>query len=245
VLRALLAALALVAAPAVPSAPGPPDLRVAGVTLTREVPRRGLAQFSVTIHNDGASTATSVRVTIEPRSVRTDAVPGTCSGDPIVCSIGSIPPGGRVDLSLAARAPQPGDLTIAVVASAAEADDDRSDNRVELRAAVSPCTAFGVAGHDRLVGRLGADHLCGRAGNDVIDGRAGPDVLEGGAGNDRITGGAGRDLLLGGGGRDRLLALDHGRDAVDCGAGSDVAHVDATDLTRRCERVVRRGRVPR
>ena len=243
--RALALALVLGAAPVTAGATAQPDLRVSGATLTAEVPRRGLAQFAVTIENEGAAAATSVQVGIGPPGVGTGAVPGTCVPRPVVCSIGSIPGGGRVEFTLAVRAQRPGTIAVSVGVSAAELDADTGDDALELAASVSPCTAFGVAGHDRLIGGRDRDHLCGRGGNDVVDGRAGPDLLDGGAGNDRITGGAGRDLIRAGSGHDLIAARDGGRDVVDCGPGRDVAAVDDGDTSRNCERVVRprlRGR---
>ena len=53
---------------------------------------------------------------------------------------------------------------------------------------------WGLAGNDRLEGRLGNDTLFGGAGNDLLYGGDGDDVLVGGAGADRLEGGLGRDL---------------------------------------------------
>ncbi len=54
--------------------------------------------------------------------------------------------------------------------------------------------AWGLAGNDRMDGRLGADTLFGGFGNDTLYGGDGDDLLVGGAGSDRLEGGLGRDV---------------------------------------------------
>jgi hypothetical protein len=97
------------------------------------------------------------------------------------------------------------------------------------------------AGNDRAYGRNGNDRLYGQKGNDRLYGQKGNDLVVGGPGNDRLTGGPGRDVHLGGPGNDRILARDGARDVVRCGAGRDVAVVDALDRVAGCERVLRSG----
>ncbi len=102
---------------------------------------------------------------------------------------------------------------------------------------------FGMDGNDSLTGGPGNDQLHGGAGNDGLSGLGGDDSLYGSSGRDVLIGGAGLDRLHGGGGTDTLRAADGtGGELVNCGAGIDVAYVDASDLVRNCERIVRRDR---
>ena len=64
--------------------------------------------------------------------------------------------------------------------------------------------------------------------------------MNGGTGNDSITGGPGSDHILGGPGNDTIFAIDHTRDAIDCGPGHDVVHADKIDIVKNCE-VIRRS----
>lgn len=91
-------------------------------------------------------------------------------------------------------------------------------------------TVNGGPGNEKLRGTNGPDQIDGNGGNDRIHGRAG---------DDRLIGGPGRDVLRGGAGRDSIDARDGTRDLVVCGAGRDVARVDARDRVRGCERVIR------
>jgi hypothetical protein len=103
----------------------------------------------------------------------------------------------------------------------------------------------GGAGPDRLVGGKGTDVLRGLRGADVLIGGAGADVLIGGKGPDVLRGGPGRDSFnmrdgveLPAPGRDRIHARDGGQDEINCGAGRDLAIVDAAeDGIYDCERV--------
>ena len=114
---------------------------------------------------------------------------------------------------------------------------------------------FGLAGGDRLLGLVGSDCLVGGPGRDRLAGGDGPDELDGGKsadrlhgghGRDKVRGGQGADILTGGTGKDRLVAgpgddtihaLDGKADVVRCGAGDDIAVVDAEDQVSGCEDV--------
>lgn len=85
------------------------------------------------------------------------------------------------------------------------------------------CTHRGGAGPDELVGSRGYDILCGRGG---------PDSL---------TPGSGPDWVYAGAGRDTVRTRDGRRDRVDCGAGRDVAWVDALDLVGETCEIIRRA----
>jgi hypothetical protein len=89
---------------------------------------------------------------------------------------------------------------------------------------------------DRITGTKGADVLRGSAGPDLLLGRAGRDRLIGGRGKDTLRGGPGRDEFnmragaeLQGRGADRIDARDGAPDEINCGAGRDLAIVDAIE----------------
>ena len=94
---------------------------------------------------------------------------------------------------------------------------------------------YGGGGDDRLSGGAGNDSAYGQDGNDSLNGGDGNDDLAGGAGDDEIygmggddhvIGNAGFDRLFGNDGDDNLYANNNDRDALDGGAGYDVALVD-------------------
>lgn len=98
----------------------------------------------------------------------------------------------------------------------------------------------GWDGADRLYGRGGDDFLAG--GLERVGGTPGPwpDLLDGGPGNDELRDYAGPATLTGGSGDDLIDGQDrwdHAPDQIDCGAGVDVAHVDADDTVIGCETV--------
>jgi hypothetical protein len=88
------------------------------------------------------------------------------------------------------------------------------------------------------------EDIFGGPGNDDLRGNAGANTIDGGAGDDRLRGGGGRDSLFGGDGADRLDSRDGVADALDCGAGEDVALVDSRDSIASCEVVDRRAARP-
>jgi len=97
-------------------------------------------------------------------------------------------------------------------------------------------TSAGTSKADRLEGTERGDLLKGLGGNDVLVGGDGADVLVGGKGNDKLRGGPRRDgfnmrngVELAAPGNDRIYARDGGNDEINCGAGNDVAIVDATE----------------
>ena len=100
---------------------------------------------------------------------------------------------------------------------------------------------YGKAGDDSLHGRSGNDVVYGDRGNDTIKGGDGNDVEYGGEGNDVMWVGRGADAEYGGPGDDVLHALadDNQLDIVDCGAGHDVAWLNAAEkgkyVIRGCE----------
>jgi hypothetical protein len=111
-------------------------------------------------------------------------------------------------------------------------------------------TLFGLAGADLVIGGDdvdiakggdGDDRIFGRDGDDRLRGGEGRDTLSGGRGDDRIWGDAGRDRIDAAGGDDVIHASDGARDAIRCGAGTDLVVADLRDrVARGCERVLRR-----
>lgn len=75
----------------------------------------------------------------------------------------------------------------------------------------------------------------------TVNGGLGNDQLTGGSGPDVLRAGSGRNALRGGAGNDQLMARNGQTDyAIHCGAGTDVAVIDAVDPTPvGCETVTR------
>ncbi len=112
----------------------------------------------------------------------------------------------------------------------------------------------GGNGNDTLTGNAGSNTIVGvapagtagvtpgPAGNDTLDGAAGDDILLGAEGNDTITGGDGKDVVSAAAGDDKVFVRDTAIEAPSCGAGTDVATVDATDTPAPdCETVEKPG----
>ena len=80
--------------------------------------------------------------------------------------------------------------------------------------------------------------VAGGEGNDDLGTGSGNDVLAGGAGNDTLTGNSGVDEYFGETGDDTINARDGSAERISCGAGTDVADNDFTDIIAECERGV-------
>jgi hypothetical protein len=107
---------------------------------------------------------------------------------------------------------------------------------VAVAASALAATKPGGAGADRLRGTKSADVLRGRGGADILLGRQGDDVLIGGRGRDKLKGGPGHDgfnvrrgVEIPAPGRDVIRARDGKADEINCGAGRDLATVDAVE----------------
>ena len=75
---------------------------------------------------------------------------------------------------------------------------------------------------------------------DLLHGTSGGSKITSGSGADEVYGGSGLDVLLGGSGDDFIEAKDGVGDFVGCGAGHDVASVDAKDrVAPDCETIYR------
>ncbi len=90
----------------------------------------------------------------------------------------------------------------------------------------------GTSSADTLTGGGGDNSLLGRKGDDFLYGNSGIDVLTG-----SVTLGTDADTFSGGNDRDSIRAVDNLMDtSIECGAGNDIAFIDATPAER--------GRVP-
>ena len=96
-------------------------------------------------------------------------------------------------------------------------------------------TLIGTSGPDTISGRGAWDVVEGKRGSDELHGNAGPDEVYGGRGRDTVYGGPGRDQLGGDQGGDTIKAKDGQHDYILCGAGFDVAWMDARDAAQMCE----------
>jgi Ca2+-binding RTX toxin-like protein len=103
---------------------------------------------------------------------------------------------------------------------------------------------FGEDGNDTLIGGGDVDHvvpsLNGGMGRDVLSTEGGPVGEHGGPGADRLYGGADADVLNGDDGDDVIHSEgdNPGADEVDCGAGTDVAYLDAGEFGDNCETMI-------
>lgn len=87
-----------------------------------------------------------------------------------------------------------------------------------------------------IYGEGGPDALAGGRAMDYLDGGPGNDILTGAAGADQLYGGPGKDIFSGGPGRDEIDAIDRRPgEAIDCGAGRDLASMDLKDQDQNCE----------
>jgi hypothetical protein len=78
--------------------------------------------------------------------------------------------------------------------------------------------------------------VAGGDGNDNIATSGGNDVLAGGPGDDILRGNSGVDDYFGETGRDTIQARDGRAERISCGADTDVADNDFTDIIAECER---------
>ena len=116
------------------------------------------------------------------------------------------------------------------------------------------CLALAGAAIAVKQGGAGADVVHGTSRAETLKGRGGPDRLIGGPGDDVLLGGRGDDMIKGGSGYDSfnmkngvekpspgddlIKARDHNPDAINCGAGVDVAVVDGVeDGVYFCEKI--------
>ena len=77
--------------------------------------------------------------------------------------------------------------------------------------------------------------IAGGDGSDTLTGGNAADVLAGGDGNDILDGKAGVDDYFGEGDNDTIEARDGLAERISCGAGTDQARNDFTDIIAECE----------
>jgi uncharacterized repeat protein (TIGR01451 family) len=208
------------------------DLRVSKtVTPPKAVPG-GTLSYTVTVTNEGPSTATGVEVTetipsplvLVPASLADDP---SCAFDPasaeVACAVGSLGVGASFGLDFQVGVPDdalvPSNISNQASATAVTADPTPANNTGSAEAQLG-CDVVGSAGDDVLVGTGPGESICGLGGDDHLVGLGANDVLVGGEGNDILHGGSGDDTLRGGSGADRLYG-QAGADVLAGGAGDD------------------------
>jgi RTX calcium-binding nonapeptide repeat (4 copies) len=102
-----------------------------------------------------------------------------------------------------------------------------------------------------LFGAEDSDTVYGEEGDDIIDARlfdtlGSSDRSIGGEGTDLISADDDRnppskDVVDGGAGNDEIFAQDGNKDAINCGDGQDIAHIDGGGIgrVRNCESTLR------
>jgi Ca2+-binding RTX toxin-like protein len=93
-------------------------------------------------------------------------------------------------------------------------------------------TITGLAGDDRILGRLGRDVIRGDAGNDLLSGGGWIDRLYGGNGRDTLAGDGAGDLLFGGAGFDIASYVSAGRASVSVNLGAPQRNAGAAQADR-------------
>jgi uncharacterized repeat protein (TIGR01451 family) len=214
---------------------------VADLSITKKVVREGTGfRYTLTVKNNGPSTATGVVVTDDlPAGMTAGPVTSSnpafiCTDPPgsvdVRCAAPSLAPGATATFSYFANLPStatPGaTLTNTARVQASTPDPNTSNNVATAQATVPACqktgtNVIGTSGNDVLCGTSGPDNITGLSGDDIIFGFGGNDDLTGGSGNDVMFGGPGADRLTGGDGNDRLFGND-GNDELSGGGGSDL-----------------------
>jgi Putative metal-binding motif/RTX calcium-binding nonapeptide repeat (4 copies) len=112
------------------------------------------------------------------------------------------------------------------------ADDKLTDNGVAVPLAVDLGDGLDTFSANGVTVPLS---VAGGPGNDMITGGGGGDVLAGGDGNDTLDGKGGVDDYFGEGDNDTIEARDGNAERISCGAGTDLARNDFTDIIAECE----------
>ena len=201
----------------------------------RDVPR-----FVVTVGNDGNELANGGYTIATTRGVvDTPHGEGDCSGDvPVECGV-NLQPETSLAATYVVRDLKAGTLRLTIKAHLPK-DRAAWNDVATLVAKVLPCYDVGTTAADRMVGTNGNDRICALPGADHIYGGGGDDYIDAGNGNDWIYPGPGNDTVLARGGNDTIFARDGQRDWIDCGTEHDVVYADKQDVTRHCEKVLRR-----
>lgn len=83
---------------------------------------------------------------------------------------------------------------------------------------------------EEITGTSYTDVLTGNAGDNVLRGNGGVDQLNGLGGDDTLVASGGPSWLDGGDGNDQLQAKNGVKDQLSCGAGTDAATIDVTEV---------------
>jgi hypothetical protein len=208
------------------------------VTDRAEIGFRDAAFVTLTVRNDGTRTLRNLRVALSTTR-GTLQLPDDCTGR--VCPLATLEPGRIARLQVRATSKTAGGVRVdAAVSYDGGPDVFPRDDRATAGLDILPCDLVGSWAADRIDGTPRRDRICGRPGDDRIDAGAGNDDVDAGSGRDTVLAGRGRDAVLGGGGSDVIVVRDGERDVVDCGTETDTVVADRKDVTRACERVLRR-----
>lgn len=233
------------------SAPPAPLLRCADLELTvshgrTAVEAGGEEAFNISVKNLENETATGIRLEagapVGGSFLSASTTRGSCSLDAgaLSCSVGDLPVGEIMLVTVNTRATRLGLVASTARASARELDGNQANNVRILSFEALPCTMVALDAGDRLVGTKRADTLCGRAGQDSIFALAGNDTIDAGLGADRAYPGPGRDVVHLRAGADFADTRDGTRDTIDCGGERDLVLADRFDVVHRdCDYVAR------
>jgi hypothetical protein len=109
---------------------------------------------------------------------------------------------------------------------------------LQVTCPIAPSVSINLAGGNDTLTTQGVTHpllIAGGSGNDTLFGGSADDVLSGEGGNDVLNGGPGLDKYFGGDGDDIIEARDGIAELIACGAGTDQARNDFTDLLADCD----------
>jgi Tol biopolymer transport system component len=231
------------------SAAPSPLLRCADLELTvsqgrTAVEAGGEQSFNLSVKNLENETATGIRLQagapVGGSFLSVSTTRGSCSleGGALSCSVGDLPVGEIMLVTLNTRATSVGRVASTARASARELDGNQANNVRILSFEALPCTMVALDAGGRLAGTKRADTLCGRAGQDFIVALAGNDIVDAGLGADRVYPGPGRDVVHLRAGADFADTRDGTRDTIDCGGERDLVLADRFDaVARDCDMV--------
>ncbi|CCK27797.1 hypothetical protein BN159_3418 [Streptomyces davaonensis JCM 4913] len=191
------------------------------------------ATYTVTVTNNGSTTATGVSLTDTLTGpartvISATATQGTCT-TAVTCTLGSLAAGAQAVVTVVAEPRATGTLTQRATVTGTQSDPVGGNDTATITTTVNNargCTRIGTSGNDSITGTFGTDVICSLGGDDSVNAGGGNDTVHGGFGNDRLDGGSGNDTLNGGAGNDNLIG-NYGSDnlnTVDSVSGNDTAN---------------------
>jgi uncharacterized repeat protein (TIGR01451 family) len=190
--------------------------------------------YTITITNNGSSTATGVTLTdtLPTGATFVSATPnqGSCNGtSTLTCALGTLTNSATATVTIVIVTPTAaGTISNTASVTGDQADPNGTNNADTENTTVNvTCDGFTPT----ILGTPGDDVITGTSGTDIIHGLAGNDDISGLGGNDRICGGMGNDTLRGNGGNDKL---NGGPDTDTCDGGT---HTNG-DTARNCESII-------